>query len=566
MQKNLILILVLIANGALAQLNQTEIQQVDSIFSEWKSNNGPGVAGGLMFGDTIKYLKGFGLAEMETKTKITPRTKFQVAHLSRQFTVLAVLILKEQGKLSLNDLLRTHIPNLPHYKNDIQVKHLINHSTGLNDYNTVKVILGKEEDDIFTHEDAMRLICAQKEPNFKPGTAFSYIVSQTETTLMAELVANVSKMSFSKFVEQHVFEPAQMHNSTFIEDYNTLLSQYARSYQMENEELRLRKTNYGYAGPTNLYTTAEDLHKWYSFFNSPPATKFAILVQRLDEQARLENGDTFNSAWGTMTLGREFFHKERGLPCFWQYGISGGYAANVFRFPEQRLISFVLGNNNRYNGMPAMSMAYHFLEDEFPEPQAIDVGKLKTKKLSKTRLQIYEGHYWNSERAIARRLFVTGDTLYYARLGQEEGLPMIPLEQDNTFQLQVDSDDVIKLSFKEVGSDLNYNITLGESDPNNYERYTPITHTPKELEVYTGTFYAESLGVVYSLEVKDGKLHAYGPDGTHIEFEPVTKDVFRGQTVTFGSIVFQRDINNAVRGFTISTDGIQKLDFTKFTL
>ncbi|MEM9648440.1 MAG: serine hydrolase domain-containing protein [Bacteroidota bacterium] len=550
----------------MGQLSPVDEKRLDSLYTEWSQNAGPGMAAGLMYGKDISYLKGFGLADVEYNTKITPKTRFQVDHLSRQFTVLALLILEQQGKLKLDDPVQNYIPDLPNYGHELLLRHLVNHSSGLNDYNTIKSILGKEEDDVFSHQDALRVIASQKVLNFKPGTAFSYIVSHTELTLISEVVATVSGQSFSDFTKEQIFEPLQMKGSEFLADHNAIVSGSAKSYQVQNEELTNKALNQSNIGPTNLFTTAEDMFTWYAWFNYPGDAGLPVPLQRLDEPAQLDTGGTFDSTWGKMTLGREFYHKERGLPCYWQYGLSGGYAANVFRFPEQKLISFVMGNNNRYNGMPAMSMAYHFLDDKFPEPQSIDASKINIKKVNPSQLKAYEGEYWNKKRALARKLFVSNDTLRYARLNEDEGLPLIPLKEGEKFQLLVDSDDKIILEFKETNGSKTYSITLGDSDPSYYEKYTPISPTTEQLQAYSGTFYAPSLGVVYTFSVKTGGLQATGPDGILAEFLPVVKDVFRSQIVAFGSINFERDTDGDINAFTIQTDGIEGLKFIKLDI
>ncbi len=554
---------LLISVSVFAQLTVKDEKSIDSLFLEWSQNTGPGVAAGLIYGDNIHYTKGFGLAEVQNQTKITPQTKFQIDYLSRQFTVLAILLLEQQGKLSLSDLVQKYFPELPDYEHKLQITHLLNHSSGLYDYGTVKELLGDTEDAIFTHQDALRLISSQKELSFKPGTSFSYLISKTELSLLAEVIAKAANQSLSEFTREHVFEPLQMHDTQFLEDYNTILSNLGHSYQTLDGELKLKAINQGNAGPTNVYTTVNDLFKWYKIFNSPASSVLSTLIHKLDGYVQLEDGTTYDSSWGRMTLGRSFFHKERGLPAYWQYGISGGYAANVFRFPEQRLISFVIGNNDRYNGMPAMLMANHFIESMYPEPSTVSMSERRLTKVSNSELKKYEGYYWNAKRAIARRLFISNDTLKYARLGQEEGLNMIPLKTAKKFQLQVESDDKIFFSFKEVAGQNGYEITSGDSAPNTYVEYQPITYASEVLKEYTGSFYVPTLGIVYEFEIQDGVLVGKGPKGIRITFDPVIKDIFRNQRIAFASIRYQRNASGAIHGFSIYTDGIQNLFFKK---
>ncbi|UII76765.1 beta-lactamase family protein [Flagellimonas sp. HMM57] len=547
-----------------AQLSSKEEQSIDSIFIEWNSNK-PGMAAGLIYGNEIQYLKGFGIADIETNRAIDPKTKFQIDHLSRQFTVLSILLLEKMEKLAMNDPVQKFIPELPTYQHKLTIGHLVNHTSGLNDYEILKLLLGKEEDDVFTHKDAMHLIRTQKTLNFKPGTKFSYLTSKTELTLLAEVITKASGESLTVFSKKYIFAPLQMNNSTFVEDYNSIIPNVANSYQTEGDTLKKEVLNLSNAGPTNLYTTAEDLLAWYKKLTLP-IKKPSILneaIKKLDQLVKLDNGTTYNSSWGQMTLGRSFYHLERGLPAYWQYGLVGGYGTNVFRFPEQDLTSFVMGNNNSYNGMPAMMMATHFIEDKFPEPSTVDPTKIKSRKVTTSELQTYEGDYWNAERALARRFFVENDTLFYTRPGQDQGLATIPLKQRRSFQLQVESDDVIIFSFSEENGKGIYDIKSGIGDPYRYKKYEPITYTEEELNHFEGNFYNEQLNSVYTFKIEDNELVVSGPENSTATFFPVVKNVFRSSAIQFGSIIFARNQNGNVTGFQISTDGIQNLFFTK---
>lgn len=559
----LILFFLSISTIGLSQLSKIEQQPIDSIFSEWNELNKPGVAAGLIYGQNIQYLKGFGTANLESKRAIDPQTKFQIGHLSRQFTVLSVLLLEKMGKLSFSDSVQKYIPELPNYNHQLKIEHLLNHSSGLNDYEVIKTLLGKEEDDVFTHADALHLISSQKQLNFVPGTQFSYMLSKTEITLLAEVVAKVSGESLATFTKQNLFEPLKMNNTLFNEDYNASIPNMAYSYQADEEGFKNKALNSSNAGPTNLFTTAEDLLKWYKKFTSSTKSELTELIQQLDKPVTLKDGTTFKSFWGEMTLGRSFFHLERGLPAYWQYGLIGGYATNVFRFPEQSLTSFVLGNNDNYNGMPAMLMANHFIENEYPEPSTVDVSKIKSQRLTVAKLKQYEGYYWNADRALARRFYVEEDTLRYARLGQEQGLSTIPLLKEGAFQLKVESDDIITFSFTKENGQTVYDIASGIGTPYRYKKYQPISYDQRTLGQFTGSFYNKELHSIYTFSIQNDTLVVKGPENQRIEFFPVIKDVFRSNTLQFGSIVFTRNEDGFINKFYINTDGIRRLFFTK---
>lgn len=542
-----------------AQESTSNQSEIDSIFSQWQNKEVPGVTAGLIYGDDIEYTRAFGLADVEGKKKNTVQTRFQIGYVSRQFIIFAALLLDHQGKLSLDDPIQKHLPDFPEYEQTLTVSHLINNSSGLNDTAVLKRIMGIQTEDIFSCQDALNLIQRQKKLNFKPGTEFSHMTSKVEIWLLTEIIQKASGQSLSAFTATSIFTPLGMSNSLFTEDYNSMVTNIAHSYQSQEDTLKLRKINAGHV----LYTTAEDMTKWYSLLTGKSTSRLSSLIQRLDNPVKLDDGTEFDSWWGKLTLGRSFFHMERGLPAYWQFGRIGGYAANVFRFPEQEMTSFVLGNNNVYNGMPAMLHANHYIEKEYTEPASITVDQIKSRKLSPSSLKKYEGYYWNSKRGIARKMEVVGDSLQYFRLGQERGTYMLPLADKDNFQLVTEGDEKIVFSFKDIGPNTSYGIVLGKSTPSIYRKYSPIQYSVEDLQDFTGSFYSPTLRVGYDLRVKDGQLVGVGPKGNIVLFHAVMPDTFRSDSFEFGSIIFRRNSSGTFTEFSVFTDGIQDLPFIK---
>ncbi|WP_422859180.1 serine hydrolase domain-containing protein [Flagellimonas sp. S174] len=556
------LILLLLAGiSVYPQSARDSEKAIDSIFSQWQKKQVPGVVAGLIYGDNLEYSKVYGYADVKNQEKNTVNTQFQIGYLSRQFVVFGILVLENQSKLSLNDPIQKYVTDFPKFEHELKISHLVNHSSGLDNHTMLRRIIGVKNNDTHTHEEALNLIKSQNKLNYVPGTDFSHMTSKTEITLMLELIKKASSQSITNFMTEHIFNPLGMKNTSFSKDYNSIVHNQAISYQNQGDTLKFSKVNH----ENVFYTSAEDMLIWYSALTGKSKSNLTPIFQKLDSPVNLENGNEFNSWWGKLTLGRSFYHLERGLPAYWQFGRIGGYASNVFRFPEQNLTSFVMGNNNAYNGMPAMLHANHYIEDKYTKPSDIDPSLLKTKKLSTSALKNYEGLYWDSKRGIARKLEVENDTLFYKRLDQDEGAPMVPLATSETFQLVVEGDEKIVFSFKNSNGSKAYDITLGESSPYTYIEYTPTTETPEIRNEYCGTFYSKNLKVIYDFEIDEQQLIARGPNGRVVVFYSVMKDTFRSDAPEFGSIRFERDASEKISGFAIFTDGIQNLKFTKMS-
>jgi len=524
---------------------------------QWKDDTKPGIAAGVVNNGKVTYLKGFGSTDIENNIKITPQTKFQVDDLAKQFTVLSVLKLIEDEKLSLEDDIRQYITNLPKYTYTIKVKHLLNHSSGLHNLDPIKELLGIQSYDVFTQEHALKLITSQKVLNFKPGTAFSYHRSDTEIILLSEIVAKASGQSFKSYTKQHIFKPLGMTNTAF-DNERERLRNTAKSYQVA-EHIYDHPINDLTLGATNLYTTAEDLANWFLNY-SKPSSSVGQLVKTLDTYVTLDNGKTAASSWGILTYGRYYDHLERGLESIWQFGLINGYGSNIFRFHTKNFVSFVLGNNNRYNGMPAMTMAYKELADDFPKPESVDIATAKIKKRSIENFKTFEGFYWNPANGLAREIVVKNDTLRYKRLENNRETTLLPIGE-NTFQFVVDSDDEITIEF----SSDQFSIISGVSHSKVYNAYLPIKVSEIELTNYAGLYYNEELDITYTFYVEDHKLMAKNLKNGTTEFFSIIDDTFRSNTFMLSGITFKRNNQKEINGFAINTDGISNLFFKKLT-
>lgn len=544
-----------------AQMESDIEKNTDSILKVWDDSEKPGIAVGILKKGKVIYLKGFGAANLQTKTPITLQTKFQVDDLAKQFTVLAMFLLEEQGKISFDDDIREYIPELPAYNHKITLNHLLNHSTGLNDYSMIKELIGWRPKDILTHQDALTLISSQKQLSYRPGTDFGRVNSDTEFTLMAEVIKKASGESLVTFTRTYIFEPLKMKNSIFSDDHEMNISGLAESYQQQEDSFKKNVLNNGNAGPTNLYTSAEDLAIWYSQFGNTDSG-IAKTIRKLHTLVKLDDGKTYNSSWGSMTLARDFFHKERGIPAYWQFGLTGGYGANMFIFPEQKIISFALGNNNQYNGLYAMAPVEPLLKDHYIFPPVVDFKRLKTKKLSQKKLAVYEGHYWDAKAGYARKIHVESDTLRYYRPEQDRASALVPLG-DDTFQMVVGSDDIVKINFERAKDSYNMIVVSGESDQMVHEAYDPVSYSQDDLAEFTGIFYNSFLNTTYTFSQEGGKLMANHLKSGRTEFTSIKKDIFQGNREFFGSINFIRDGEKNILGFRIVTNGITNLEFKK---
>jgi CubicO group peptidase (beta-lactamase class C family) len=167
-----VLVGILSASGALqaqSALPDSVARRIDSVFTRFGPAS-PGCALGVYRDGRIAYARGYGSANLELKVPLSPASVFDIGSTSKQFTGMSILLLARDGKLTLNDDVRTYIPELPDYGTRITIGDMLHHTSGLRDYNTLLLLAGEPTENWTTDDDALDILVRQRRLNFKPGT------------------------------------------------------------------------------------------------------------------------------------------------------------------------------------------------------------------------------------------------------------------------------------------------------------------------------------------------------------------------------------------------------------
>jgi len=192
-------------------------RSIDELFAKWNEPDSPGCALAVIKDGKVVHERGYGCANLEYGTAVTPSSVFYIASVSKQFTAMSVLLLVQQGKLSLDDNIRMYLSEVPDFGSVITIRHLIHHTSGLRDYEELLAMAGWRMDDVLTREHMLNMVSHQKELNFRPGDEYQYC--NTGYCLLAEIIARVSGQSFSEFTDANIFRPLGMTNTHFHDDH-----------------------------------------------------------------------------------------------------------------------------------------------------------------------------------------------------------------------------------------------------------------------------------------------------------------------------------------------------------
>ncbi|GBC83113.1 Penicillin-binding protein 4* [bacterium HR10] len=521
--------------------------QVDRLFAVWDRPDSPGCAVGIIQNGRLVYARGYGMANLEHGIPITPRTVFDIASTSKQFTAASLLLLEQQGKLSLDDDVRRFVPELPDYGRPITLRHLLHHTSGLRDYLTLMALAGIRFDGVTTEEDALRLIVRQKGLNFPPGE--DYLYSNSGYFLLSVIVKRASGKSLREFAEEHIFRPLGMTSTQFQDDHTRIVPRRATGYApVPGGGFRINMSQFEQTGDGALMTTVEDLALWDQNFYHPRVGGLE-LIRRLLMPGQLTSGETLRYAAGLIV------ETYRGLTVIRHGGSWAGYRAEFLRVPEQRFSVICLCNVSAADPTRlARQVADLYLASVFPEPApAANVALSEEERAARV------GIYRNPKTRTVLRLLSRGATLSLEAWGSQWELR--PVEK-NRFHL-VEAPFSAELVFEAGGAGVPARLrVLRPGRPEEaYERVEPVTLSPERLLEYAGTYESEELEVRYTIAREGNALIVRAPGIPAYPLLSLGEDDFL--SLTGLHYAFRRDSGGRVVGFVLNAGRARGLWFAR---
>lgn len=535
--------------------NSTEFEsKIDSIFKNYIDLNKPGAVVAVVKNQKIVFKKGYGSANLEYNIPNSPSTIFHIASVSKQFTVFSILLLQKQGKLGLDDDIRKYIPEVPDFGKTITLRHLASHTSGLRDQWNLLSMAGWRMDDVITKEHVLKLVSKQKELNFNPGDEYAYC--NTGFTLLAEVVARISEMSFAEFTNANIFKPLKMSNTLFYDDHEKIVKNRAYSYFMDSTGIKKSVLNYANVGATSLFTTVEDLSLWSMNFLDIKVGDSTI-INEMNTPAVLNNGKTFGGALG------QFVGTYKGLKEIQHGGADAGYRSYLTRFPEENFSVIVFSNSAEFNsGRMAHNVADLYLKDKIivtpKKEKQEDVDSSKDIIIDQSITETYVGTF-ELQPGFTITITKKNNSLAAQATGQSV-LSLIPL---STTEFKVKGVEA-KIEFipndgKKIKSLKLYQGGQIMEAPMVKE----FVSTSVKLSNFAGEYYSEELSTRYHFTVIDNNLVAKHSRLSDFNLNPIKKDLFNGEAWFFGKVEFIRNSNNAITGCKVSNGRVRNLYFKK---
>ena len=542
---------LLVAADSSAQEELTD--KVDRVFAEWNTTSSPGCALAVVKDDHVVYEHGYGMANLELGIAITPQSVFDIGSVSKQITAMAILLLAQEHKLSLDDDIRKYLPEMPDYGSTITIRHMLHHTSGLRNYDDLFDLQGIPEADLTTDRDAMELILRQKGVNFRAGEEFLY--SDTNYFLMSQIVKRVTGQTLRQFAQNRIFGPLQMTSTHFHDDHTMIVPRRATGYAPhKGGGFEIDMSNFEQLGDGSVMTTVEDLFKWDQNFDHP-LVGGADAIRQLTTPGTLNNGQTIPYAMGL------FLDHYRGLNWIHHSGEWVGYRAALSRFPDQHFSTLVLCNC--VGSMSPMTMAQRvadvYLTEEFARAENGPSPKTSP-NVPLTELKQYVGTYWSQKNGAFRTFVLRDDKLIMVAPGMTYDL--LPLGGGQFEALEADIEHKDRYIFHAVKNGSNFQLEAVEGGvPVSYEAVRPGLES-SHLADYAGSYANDELRATWTLVVEKGKLVRQQWMTEDEEIEPAFPDGFIGD-ISEGQFLmhFNRDSNGRVTSFDVATDMVRPMRF-----
>jgi len=531
-------------------------KRADQLFQSYSEDGVPGGVVGVIKSGEVVFSKAYGLANLSHGIPYEVSTPTNIGSVSKQFTAMAILLLEQQGKLSLEDDVRKHIPELPDLGQVVTLKNMLNHTNGFREVYNLMPMTGWKAEDALRREEIIEMLKRQEELQNAPGEEYNY--NNSAFILLAEIVERISGQTFPEFMEENVFGPLGMSSSVVRADPSVIIPGASQGYVADSTGYHEAGDLYAAYGAGGIYTTVEDFSKWMSNF-SKPLLGGIELVNRLVTVDTLNNGDTMSYALG---IGVDEF---RGLKNYSHGGADIAHRAFLVYFPEIDAGVVAMSNNGSFNSSGiAYEMAGLYFGDEMePEEEEKEEAGEETDSTGVTvpeeLLQAYAGKYLLTGLGVVLEYSVVDGVLKMNVEGQPEAT-LTPLSQSEFKYEGVEASVEFKTDDK---GEVTGAVHTQGGQKFELERVAPYEPTVEELQSFPGKYFSKELETFYTLEMRDTTLTLLIRNTEEIELSVLKEDNFKGDIFFIGELVFKRDAGGQVTGFTAANGRTRGIVFEK---
>lgn len=517
----------------------------------------PGAVVGVIKGGKLSYVKAYGAADLTWGMPFTAETPTNIGSSSKQFTGFALALLASRGKLSLDDDVRKHIPELKDFGKKITVRHLLSHTTGYREFINTLIIEGRQvlEGDYIAPDEVIKVINRQPTLQNEPGAEFNY--NNSAFSLATIVLERVTGRPFSEWMRDEVFLPLGMTKTWVRANPSQIIPGRSMGY-IVGDGFREVRDLYGSAGAGGIHTTPGDVAKWMHNFKTGALGGPAV-IKEMTTSFVLNSGSPSNYGYGI------FLDTNRGMRR-WQHGGNDVAHSSTFVYYPDLDAGYVVFSN--YQGVPggiANVVADAFFGQYMTAPAQRATAAAAATATSTSGVDVpaaalrrYAGKY---EMTTLGGLLVTVELQGGQLRLQLPGQPALPLRPTSTTAFEVVGAPA-QITFNTATDGAVEGITFQQDGAQHPGKRVVEKAAAVDLTSFAGRFFSEELETFYDLSVEGGQLVI-----RHRRFGPVALTHTSGDsfsaTLPVSSVVFQRDAQGSVTGFEAGNGRARGIVFKK---
>ncbi|HMQ03159.1 MAG TPA: serine hydrolase [Pyrinomonadaceae bacterium] len=509
----------------------------------------PGAVVGVIRGGQLVFTKGYGAADLTNGLPFTPETPTNIGSSSKQFTGFALALLASRDKLSLDDDVRKHIPELKDFGKKITVRNLLTHTTGYREFINTLIIEGRQvlEGDHIAQDEVIKVVNRQPTLQNDPGAEFNY--NNTAFSLATTVVERVTGRPFAEWMREEVFLPLGMTKTWVRANPGQIIPGRSIGYIAGDFGFREVRDLPAAAGAGGIYTTPGDVAKWLGNLKTGKLGGPAV-IKELTTSFVLNDGKPTNYGYGV------FIDTNRGLKR-WQHGGNDIAHSSTFVYYPDLDAGYVVFSN--YQGVPggiAGVVADAFFGEHMTAPAPTSAAGASGVEVPAATMRRYAGKYeMTTLGGMLLSVELQGSDLRLQIAGQ----PALPLRATSTTSFEVVGAPA-RITFNTAADGTVEGITFHQSGDHPGKR---VEEKPSvDLASFTGRYFSEEMETFYDLSVEDGKLVI-----RHRRFGPLTLthtngDNFSG-ALPVTQVAFRRDSEGNITGFDAGNGRARGIIFKK---
>ena len=317
----------------------------------------------------VIYRNSFGEANFASHEKLTPEVLSCIASVSKQFTAMTIMMLAEQHKINYDDLVSKYFPELGRYADDITIRHLLTHTSGIPDVGDLGI-----DHPRLTNDEVLRTLVKLVSLRFEPGTKYSY--TNTGYILLSMIVERVSGQPYRIFLADNILNPLGMSNTFLYDGAPPKPKPVAIGYSQFGKV-------YGYdsltTGDGGMYSTIADLLKWDQALYTEQLVRQATIVEAFTPYKVKEGASTYGFGWN--------ISESEGKKRVWHTGNTGGYRAFIGRQLTDKVTVIMLTNKGNSQRMEINEAILNILNGKPYKMPRISIAEKMYEAINKQGVQ-----------------------------------------------------------------------------------------------------------------------------------------------------------------------------------